>query len=83
MASIRTRYITRMHLLIFSVLVLLAALIYDTIFAGIPYPDPTPEMFASYMLHSRIAGIGYVLGFSALLMSMLFYIVRRFFFKKL
>ena len=40
--------------------------VYDVMFAGIPYQDPTPEMAASFNLHSRIAswvrwgGIGIV-----------------------
>ena len=36
-------------------LLLLAGLLYDIAFAGIPYQDPTPEMSARYARHSRIA----------------------------
>ncbi|GDY23137.1 hypothetical protein LBMAG56_44840 [Verrucomicrobiota bacterium] len=38
-----------------GILLLLAGLIYDIVFAGIPYQDPTPEMSARYARHSRIA----------------------------
>lgn len=31
--------------------------VYDIVFAGIPYQDPTPEMTASYVFHSRIASV--------------------------
>jgi hypothetical protein len=30
---------------------------YDVLFAGIPYQDPTPEMSANYLFHSRIASV--------------------------
>jgi hypothetical protein len=33
----------------------LAGFLYDVLFAGIPYPDPTAEMAARYALHARIA----------------------------
>ena len=38
-----------------GILLLLAGLIYDIAFAGIPYQDPTPEMSARYARHSRLA----------------------------
>lgn len=33
----------------------LAGFIYDALFAGIPYQDPTPALTASYNFHSQIA----------------------------
>lgn len=38
-----------------GILLLLAGLVYDIVFAGIPYQDPTLEMSARYARHSRIA----------------------------
>jgi len=41
--------------------------VYDVVFAGIPYPDPTSEMTAAYARHAGIAaairwgGLGLVL----------------------
>ena len=37
--------------------VVLAGFVYDVLFAGIPYQDPTPAMQAKWELHSRIANI--------------------------
>lgn len=34
-----------------------AGLLYDVVFAGIPYPDPTPEMLASYDRHALVARV--------------------------
>jgi hypothetical protein len=34
---------------------LLGGFIFDVLFAGFPYQDPTPEMSANYVRHSRIA----------------------------
>lgn len=32
-----------------------AGIVYDVAFAGIPYPDPTPAMAADYARHARVA----------------------------
>ena len=42
-------------LIAIGLLLLLAGLLYDIAFAGIPYQDPTPEMSARYARHSLIA----------------------------
>jgi hypothetical protein len=36
--------------------------IYDMIFAGIPYQDPTSEMSARYAYHSRVASTACLVG---------------------
>ncbi|MBU4526479.1 MAG: hypothetical protein KUA37_14820 [Desulfomicrobium sp.] len=36
---------------------LLGGFVYDVIFAGIPYQDPTPEMSARFSRHALIASI--------------------------
>jgi len=38
-----------------GVLLLVAGFVYDVIFAGIPYQDPTPELAAVYARHAGIA----------------------------
>lgn len=44
------------HFLIAAGLVLVVAgFIYNVLFAGIPYQDPTPEMSANYDRHAHIA----------------------------
>jgi len=40
-----------------GVLLLVAGFIYDVIFAGIPYQDPTPELAAAYARHAGIAAM--------------------------
>jgi threonine/homoserine/homoserine lactone efflux protein len=46
---------------ILGFLLVLAGFIYDVMFAGIPYPDPTPALADSYARRSQIAsGIRWV-----------------------
>lgn len=65
-----------------GLLLLVAGFIYDVMFAGIPYQDPTPEMTANYNRQAGIAatirwwGIG-TLVFGVLL-SIIRTIIRRF-----
>jgi len=44
-------------LLISGLAILFAGFIYDVLFAGIPYQDPTPAMTAGYDLHSWVASM--------------------------
>lgn len=39
-----------------GVALLAGGFVYDAMFAGIPYPDPTPELAARYARHAAIAG---------------------------
>lgn len=39
-----------------------AGFVYDLLFAGIPYQDPTPEMQASWEFHRSVASIVQVSG---------------------
>lgn len=63
-------------LVVFAILVIVGAFVYDVLFAGIPYQDPTPEMTASYTLHSQIAAVGYAIGLFVLLGTAAIYIAR-------
>ena len=38
-----------------GLLLMVGGFIYDVLFAGIPYQDPTPELSANYARHSHIA----------------------------
>jgi len=40
-----------------GICLLVGGFVYDVMFAGIPYQDPTPEMSARYARHSRIASV--------------------------
>ncbi len=38
-----------------GLMLLLAGFVYDVVFAGIPYQDPTPELAAGYARHADTA----------------------------
>jgi hypothetical protein len=42
-------------LIVLGVIVIFLGFVYDVLFAGIPYQDPTPAMEASYNFHAQIA----------------------------
>ena len=56
--------------------------LYDVMFAGIPYQDPTPEMSARYAHHAHIASVICWLGVAVFLFgslaSIVRFVVRRF-----
>ena len=70
--------------LLLGVVVILAGFVYDVLFAGIPYQDPTPELAARYALHSAVAeairgagGIIFGLGLLVLLARWILSRVKR------
>jgi len=44
-------------LVVLGMIVFFLGFLYDVLFAGIPYQDPTPAMLASYNFHSQVAAI--------------------------
>lgn len=44
-----------LFLMIFGLTLLMLGLIYDGLFAGIPYQDPSPEVYANWKFHGQIA----------------------------
>ena len=44
-------------LIILGITIIFIGFVYDVVFAGISYQDPTPALQASYDFHSRIASI--------------------------
>jgi hypothetical protein len=44
-------------LIALGIIIVFAGFMYDVLFAGIPYQDPTPALAASYNFHSQIASI--------------------------
>ncbi len=44
-------------LIALGIIIVFAGFMYDVLFAGIPYQDPTPTLAASYNFHSQIASI--------------------------
>jgi len=47
---------------ILGIVILVTGFVYDILFAGIPYQDPTPALQARYDCHSSIAGLFYKTG---------------------
>jgi hypothetical protein len=45
-----------------GILIVISGFVYDVVFAGIPYQDPTPELQARYDFHSAVAGSLYTTG---------------------
>ena len=45
-----------------GILIVMSGFVYDVLFAGIPYQDPTPELQARYEFHSCVAGWFYKAG---------------------
>jgi hypothetical protein len=55
---------------------ILGGFIYDVMFAGIPYQNPTREMLARYNHHLRIASTFQGFGFGIFLFGLLASIIR-------
>lgn len=52
-----------------SIIVILLGIVYGSMFAGIPYQDPTPKMSADYDFHLSVSGIIVLIGFGMLFLS--------------
>ena len=63
-------------LIISGIIVILFGFVYGSIFAGIPYQDPTPEMSANYNFHSIVSNIILVIGLGSLFLGMLGALVK-------
>lgn len=56
---------------LFGIFIIISGFVYDVLFAGIPYQDPTPELQTRYDFHSAIAGWFYQGGGIVLLLGLL------------
>ena len=61
-----------------GICLLVFGIVYDVMFAGIPYQDPTPEMSARYARHSGIASVLRWAGVGAFLFGSVAGILRWF-----
>jgi hypothetical protein len=43
--------------IILGITIIFVGFVYDVLFAGIPYQDPTPTLAAQYEFHSRVASM--------------------------
>ena len=50
---------------------IISGFVYDVLFAGIPYQDPTPELLATWEFHKGIADIFYRTGGLVLLIGII------------
>jgi hypothetical protein len=59
--------------------IIIIGFVYDVLFAGIPYQDPTPELQARYDFHSAVAGSLYKSGCLVVLLGLVAipFILRR------
>lgn len=76
MKNIRPLFIVIAGLVIF-----LFGFAYDLIFAGIPYQDPSPEVYANWRFHGKVATTIQITGLCAALLGGLWAAIRRIFSK--
>jgi hypothetical protein len=58
-------------------LLFIGGLIYSIVFSGIPYQDPTPQMYATWKLHQRVGDSLMLAGFVVLAGGLLWALARR------
>lgn len=59
-----------------GLLVLLTGFLYDVVFAGIPFQDPTPEIASGYAFHAHVASVMYGSGAAILLAGIACAVIR-------
>lgn len=64
-------------LILLGAAILIAGFIYDALFAGIPYPDPTPALQAGYDFHSQVASLIRWSGLGLSLIGLVFLAIDR------
>ena len=65
-------------LIVAGSLLMAGGFVYDVMFAGIPYQDPTPEMSARYALNARSASITLGIGVGVFVAGSIAGIIRMF-----
>lgn len=63
-------------LVLAGVTIIFVGLVYHTFFGGIPYQDPSPEVYANWLLHSRIGSYVILAGIVIFLVGMIWGIGR-------
>ena len=64
-------------LILLGIAIIFAGFVYDVLFAGIPYQDPTPAMTASYNFHAQVASIIRWSGLGICILGGVIWIIRR------
>ena len=63
-------------LLLLGIGIIFLGFLYDVMFAGIPYQDPTPALAATYTFHATVASIIRWLGTGIFLLGILVVVMR-------
>ena len=63
-------------LLLLGIMIIFVGFVYDVLFAGIPYQDPTPAMLATYNFHATIASTIRWVGTGISLLGIIIIVIR-------
>jgi len=63
-------------LLLLGIMIIFLGFVYDVLFAGIPYQDPTPAMVATYNFHATIASTIRWVGTGISLLGIIIIVIR-------
>lgn len=64
-------------IIILGVVLVMLGFVYEGIFAGIPYQDPTPELSQKYMYYVNIGQLFYKIGFPVLAAGLLIILIQK------
>ena len=63
-------------LLLLGIMIIFVGFVYDVLFAGIPFQDPTPAMLATYNFHATIASTIRWVGTGISLLALIIIVLR-------
>ena len=63
-------------LLLMGITIIFVGFVYDVLFAGIPFQDPTPAMLANYNFHATIAATIRWVGTGISLLALIIIVLR-------
>jgi hypothetical protein len=63
-------------LLLMGIMIIFVGFVYDVLFAGIPFQDPTPAMLATYNFHATIAATIRWVGAGISLLALIVIVIR-------
>ena len=63
-------------LLLLGIMIIFVGFVYDVLFAGIPFQDPTPAMLATYNFHATIASTIRWVGAGISLLALIIIVIR-------
>ncbi len=72
------KFFRPIRLIIIGIILLLLGFTYSIIFAGLPYQDPSEELYASWKFHHEIASWTMLTGLFLTCLSILIFIGQKF-----